>query len=249
MTLLDVLDIVPGLIKSLPREQWGQVMLTCSKCLKAVRHVVTEVESTKACIARDFGSHWGADGDAHVSAKLVQNHLPQLIKRKLTTVVLMGGSINLASIFKMIDAKWCGLTVLVLSNTRLGAECLHPLHQASWSELRWVDLSGNNWQPEESVAAAGLVQAKWPHLKGLNLRNCGLSDQAVLLLVGAYWPLLEFLDIGGGYYLASGLLHLVVALMDALLTHKWSLTSLELCSTELDAAVQKQLLEGTWPRA
>ncbi len=172
----------------------------------------------------------------------------------------------------MIEAKWPGLTVLVLSNTGLDAECLRPLHLASWSELRWVDLSGNNLQHEGSVATAGLVQAKWPYLKGLNLRNCGLSDQAITELVGGYWPLLEFLDIAGGYYSACGLLHLVhsgwpymarlhcglvsrscgvsaVVLMDALLTHKWSLSSLELSSSELDAAVQKQLLEGTWPRA
>ncbi|KAL0026728.1 hypothetical protein WJX79_007757 [Trebouxia sp. C0005] len=34
MTLLDVLDIVPGLIKSLPREQWGQ-----SACIHCIRPV------------------------------------------------------------------------------------------------------------------------------------------------------------------------------------------------------------------
>lgn len=272
MTLLDVLDRVPGLIKSLPTAQWGQVMLTCSKCYEAVQHVVTEIKSTEAFIAKDFDRCWGADVDAHVSTELVQSHIPQLVKRELTKLVLMGGNIDLAVIFKMIDAKWPGLTILVLSNTGLDAECLRPLHLASWSQLRWVDLSGNSLQHQERVAATGLVQAEWPHLKGLNLRNCGLNDQAVVLLVGAYWPLLEFLDIAGGYYSASGLLHLVhagwpymtrlhcglvsrssgisaVVLMDALLTHKWSLSSLEHCSSELDAAVQKQLLQGTWPRA
>ncbi len=272
MTLLDVLDIIPGVIKSLPRNQWGKVMLTCSKCCQAVQRVVTEIQSTKACITRDFDSHWGADGDAHVSTKLVQNHLPQLIKRNLTKLVLTGGKIDLASIFKMIEAKWPDLTVLVLSNTGLDAECLRPLYLARWSQLTWVDLSGNSFQSQERVAATAFVQAAWPRLKGLNLRNCGLNDQAILKLVGAYWPLLEFLDIAGGCYSARGLLNLVhagwphmtrlhcglvsrpsnvsaVVLMDALLTNKWYLSSLELCSRELDVFVQKQLLEGTWPRA
>ena len=272
ITLLDVLDRVPGLIKSLPTSQWGQVMLTCTRCYEAVHRVVTEIKCTEAFISTDFDRHWGADVEAYLSTKLIHTHITQLVRRKLSKLVLIGGNIDMGVISKMIDAKWPGLTLLVLSNIGLNVECLRQLHLARWSELRWVDLSGNSWQHQAKLAAAGLVQAKWPYLKGLNLRYCGLNDHAVLLLAGAYWPLLEFLDIAGGYYSASGLLHLVhsgwpymtrlhcglvsrssgvsaVVLMDALLTHKWCLSSLTLCSSELDAAVQKQLLEGTWPRA
>ena len=270
ITLLDVLDSVPGM--SLPTSQWGQVMLTCTRCYKAVQGAVTEIQCTQAFISRDYDKYWDADADAYLSTELIDIDLSQLVKRQVSKLVVMGGNIDLGVILKMIDAKWPGMTLLVLSNVGLNAVCVHQLHLARWSELRWVDLSGNTWQQQAKSVAEGLVQAKWPYLKGLNLRDCGLNDHAVLLLAGANWALLEFLDIAGGHYSASGLLCLVhsgwpyitrlhcglvsrqcgvsaVALMDALLTHKWDLSSLELCSRELDPAAQKQLLEGTWPRA
>ncbi|DBA81781.1 TPA: hypothetical protein ACH3X1_007511 [Trebouxia sp. C0004] len=94
ITLLEVLERVPGLIKSLPTTQWAQVMLTCSKSNIAVQKSVTEFKSTEA-FARDWGRYWGAV-DAHLSTELVQSHIPRLVKRELNKLVLMGGNIWLS---------------------------------------------------------------------------------------------------------------------------------------------------------
>lgn len=77
---------------------------------------------------------------------------------------MVGGDIDLGVILKMVDAKWPGMTLLVLSNVGLNAVCARQLHLARWTELRWMDLSGNSWQQQAKSVAESLVQAKWPYL-------------------------------------------------------------------------------------
>lgn len=277
MCLFDILHEVPMLLELLPSESLAALLAVSrqyrTQIHEHVRYIAVPDQEHIQTLVRGTWPRlavWHVGGcqglmacigvwrytlpnasDAAVSL-LAKGHWPQLGEMQLDR-----GSISAAGIAQLhhtFALRSCSLYSVGLTSAALQAFCA-----LAWSQLRWLDLSGNKM---DVAAISYLGAAFWPHLKELDLSCTALSDKAFLLLChfsstdNSSWPALTHLYVSGNRmrHLRLPLLlmptdrHQVCTLLGSGTT-SWAcqMQFLDLSDNNLTPSAIKELTGTYWP--
>lgn len=214
--LFDILHEVPMLLELLPSKSLAALLAVSrqqrTQIYEHVRHITVPDQEHIQTLVRGawlrlvvwhVGGLMGCIGVWRYSLPNASDAAVSLLAKgfrrsELGELQLDRGSISAAGIAQLHHAfalRSCSLYSVGLSSAALQAFCA-----LAWSQLRWLDLSGNKM---DSAAISHLGDAFWPHLKELDLSCTALSDKALSLLChfsstdNSSWPALTHLYASG----------------------------------------------------
>lgn len=248
----------------------GQVCLPSLQCLKAEgwRDIRLSKIADKLCFPKLTSltvSHLRWEPDAEVNRlrylSLVGDTEPQCLYALLSLHLPGLQSLQIQSGSKrtwlcndsrfadlVVQGKWPRLQSLKLYGHLLGlGDSMAAIAQASWQNLRWLDLSLNSLN---ATAIKCLVASSLPCLSFLNLSANLLGHSAMQHLVMGKWPSLQQLDLSNnGFGLETLHQHKGgrLACQHLVAAKTWpKLHTLQLVRCYIDVGALHILLQGRW---
>ena len=165
----------------------------------------------------------------------------------LTALNVGNNYLGAPAIAKLLQADWPTLQVLDIScNCCDGKEFMDQIAQMPWTALHHVNLNSNALGVDDALH---LGQARWPHLKRLDLQHCfrqlieGNRVAAMRHLSAGAWPQLQILNISHNWLSANSVAELIKGQWPSLLSLDISFSS---PSFESSPRFVEELAKAPW---